>query len=247
MNRMGKKGSYLVEAAIIMPIFILAILMMISAIPCLSAAENVAFSFSDELRLESVKAVFAEESVTMKSRMQQRIVEENPNIKGFRITSCRYMYDGEKINDLITAEYRFVYDGNDFANLFQSTNFDGRMTVRAFTGTIHKTAPDIRGEQEEKIVYVFPQWGTRYHCKSCTYVTGSCQMVYLTTEIERRYNSCKLCNAKSAQIGSPVFCFTKYGEAYHVAGCSTIHRYYVTLKKSKAELQGYTPCRKCGG
>ena len=38
MNRMGKKGSYLVEAAIIMPIFILAVLMLISAIPALIAA-----------------------------------------------------------------------------------------------------------------------------------------------------------------------------------------------------------------
>ena len=247
MNRMGKKGSYLVEAAIIMPLFILAVLMMISAIPALSTAENMAFSICDELRLESAKAAFAGEPVTMKLRIKTRVSRENPKAENFRFTSCRYQYRKQKIDDLITVKYRFSYDGNDIQSLFQSSPFTGKMTVRAFTGKIHKKAPVMPTETNDKTVYIFPQWGMRYHRKSCTYVTGSCQMVYLTTQIQNQYQSCKLCNAKSAQIGSPVFCFTKYGEAYHVAGCSTIKRYYVTMEQHKAESQGYTPCSKCGG
>lgn len=247
MNKMGKRGSYLVEAAIIMPIFILAVLMMISAIPALSTDENIAFSVCDELRLESVKAAFAGESATMKLRIKNRISKENPKAGVFRFTSCRYQYRKQDIDDLITVKYRFSYDGNDLQSLFKSTTFTGKMTVRAFTGKIHKDTPVTTKEKVDRQVYIFPQWGMRYHQKSCTYVTGSCQMTYLTSQIQKQYQSCKLCNAKSAQIGSPVYCFTRYGEAYHVEGCSTVKRYYVIIGQQKAEYQGYTPCSKCGG
>ncbi len=247
MNRIGKKGSYLVEAAIIMPIFILGVLMLISAIPALSTSENTAFSVCDELRLESAKAAFAGEGATMKLRIKSRVAADSPKAAGFRFTSCKYLYRKRSIDDLITVKYHFSYGGNDTQNLFTSAGFIGEMTVRAFTGKIHKHAPVSQSKKEEKQVYIFPQWGMRYHQKSCTYVTGSCQMVYLTVKIQKQYQSCKLCYAKSAQIGSPVFCFTKYGEAYHVAGCSTIKRYYVTMGQQKAESQGYTPCSKCGG
>lgn len=244
---MGKKGSYLVEAAMIMPIFILAVLMMISAVPALSTAENVAFSLDDELYLESAKAPFTGEAVSMKMRMKQRITEENHRVSGFDITACKYRYQKQHIDDLITVKYRFSYDGNDFQNLFRPAVFTGSMTVRAFTGTIHKKKPAGAVLEDDRIVYVFPQWGMRYHRKSCTYVTGSCQMVYLTAQIQKQYKSCRLCHAKSAQIGSPVFCFTKYGEAYHMAGCSTVKKYYVTMGQHSAEGQGYSPCSKCGG
>ena len=247
MNRMGKKGSYLVEAAMILPIFILAVLMMISAMPALSTAENTAFAVCDELRLESAKAAFVSESATMKLRIKSRVLGENPKAAGFRFTSCKYRYRKNGIDDLITVKYRYSYGGNDSQNLFKSAGFTGQMTVRAFTGKVHQKAPVETRDEDDRTVYIFPQWGMRYHRKSCTYVTGSCQMVYLTSQIKSQYQSCKLCQAKSAQIGSPVFCFTKYGEAYHVAGCSTIKRYYVTIGQHKAESQGYTPCSKCGG
>lgn len=247
MNRMGKKGSYLVEAAIIMPIFILAVLMLISAIPALSTSENTAFSVCDELRLESAKAVFVEEKATMKLRIKSRMAKDNPKATVFHFTSCKYLYQKNGIDDLITVKYRFLYDGNDIQNLFVCAGFSNTMTIRAFTGKIHQDRPVTETKQEEAQVYIFPQWGMRYHQESCTYVTGSCQMVFLTENIQKQYQSCKLCNARSAQIGSPVFCFTKYGEAYHVAECSTIKRYYVTIGQQKAKSQGYTPCSKCGG
>lgn len=247
MNRMGKKGSYLVEAAMVLPIFILAVLMMISAMPALSAAENTAFAVCDELRLESARAAFSSDPAVMKLRIKDRVSKENPKASGFRFTSCKYRYCENGIEDLIMVKYRFSYGGNDSRNLFKSADFTGQMTIRAFTGMLHKEAPVSTPEEDDKTVYIFPQWGMRYHQKSCTYVTGSCQMVYLTSQIKNQYQSCKLCHAKSAQIGSPVFCFTKYGEAYHVAGCSTIKRYYIAIGQRKAEGQGYTPCSKCGG
>jgi len=247
MNKMGKRGSYLVEAAMVMPVFILAVLMMISAIPALSAAENVAFSVCDELRLESARTAFVREPATLPLRIRNRINGENAKLRNFKVISYRYLYQNHDIEDLITVKYSFFYDGNDIQRIFQGAGFSGRMTVRAFTGKLHKKAPVTPSDPKDRTVYIFPQWGMRYHQKNCTYVTGSCQMMYLTADIQSRYQSCKLCNARSAQIGSPVFCFTKYGEAYHVAKCSTVKRYYVDIGQRKAEAQGYTPCSKCGG
>ena len=53
-----KRGSYIVEATIVVPVFILAVLMLISIIPIAASCENVIFSSADELRLESVKSAF---------------------------------------------------------------------------------------------------------------------------------------------------------------------------------------------
>ena len=52
-----KRGSYLVEAAIILPIFILGLIAIISVIPAISKAERVVFQTSDEMRLECIKSI----------------------------------------------------------------------------------------------------------------------------------------------------------------------------------------------
>ena len=246
MHRLGKKGSYLVEGALIIPIFILAVLMLMSAVPALSAIENIAFSVHDELRMESAKAGFNGSAAGMKARMKQRITTENPKTEGVRFTHCRYLYRSQGIDDLITVKYRFSYNENDTRNLFYHGVFRGGATARAFTGKRHVLSPDRRSQEEEQVC-IFPQWGMRYHDTECTYVRSSCRMTYLTEQLQRGYRSCRLCHAQSAQIGSPVFCFTRSGRAYHVYGCSVITRYYVIIEKGQARTQGYTPCTRCGG
>ena len=243
----NKKGSGLVEAAMVMPFFLLAVLMLLSPISVVSSWENVLFSACDEMRYESAKAAFSEQREMMKLRLTGRVASENPDVSGFRIKSVRYGCRKQGIDDLIMVTYTFSHQGNDLYQLFGKSSFEMKAAGRAFTGKLHKTAPVPAEDEEDADVYVFPEWGMRYHKKSCTYIKSSCQMVYLTTVIQKKYDPCSLCHAKSAQIGSPVFCFTKYGKVYHLDHCKTISRYYVVMKEGKARNEGYTPCLKCGG
>lgn len=242
-----KRGSYIVEATIVVPVFILAVLMLISIIPIAASCENVIFSSADELRLESVKSAFRKNRAALPVSVQLRVRAENPKISAYQVRGFRYLYEEAEIEDLMSLRFRAMFKEKNPLGLFSGVTFDGKITGRAFTGKLHREAPGEGGEEEQKIVYIFPEWGERYHGKQCTYVKANCKLVYLSQETEKKYAPCKLCNAGSAQIGTPVFCFTASGEAYHTADCRLVDKYYVEIKKADAVERGYTPCSKCGG
>jgi len=246
MSKHWKSGSYLVEAAVTVPIFILAVLMLISSVPVLSSGENIVYSMVDEIRLETVKAAFQESPQGLPLRIRQRVLSENKRVKTRPDIDSKYLYTKNQIQDLISVSYRVKCKGNDPTGIFKQAEFKGKITARAFTGRLHRkipTTPDV----ESRAVYIFPEWGMRYHGAHCTYVKGSCQLVYLSKETKTDYTPCKLCDASSAQIGSQVFCFSKYGEVYHLDSCRQVNRYYIEIDVSQAEKQGYHPCSKCGG
>lgn len=237
------------EAVIIVPVFIISVLMLITIIPIMAGCENVTFSVCDELHGESVKSAFRQNPAALPVVLQSRVKSENSRMDSFHIRFYRYLYAEEEIEDLLQVDVRAVFSGKNPIGILSAVTFDGRVRARAFTGKLHKYPPGSSGneEEDERIVYIFPEWGTKYHGKQCTYVKASCQMVYLSQNIKGSYTPCKLCDAQSARLGSPVFCFQESGRAYHTADCRIVERYYVEIEKGKAEEQGYTPCSKCGG
>lgn len=237
------------EAVIIVPVFIISVLMLITIIPIMAGCENVTFSVCDELHGESVKSAFRQNPAALPVVLQSRVKSENSRMDSFHIRFYRYLYAEEEIEDLLQVDVRAVFSEKNPIGILSAVTFDGRVRARAFTGKLHKYPPGSSGneEEDERIVYIFPEWGTKYHGKQCTYVKASCQMVYLSQNIKGSYTPCKLCDAQSARLGSPVFCFQESGRAYHTADCRIVERYYVEVEKGKAEEQGYTPCSKCGG
>ncbi len=237
------------EAVIIVPVFIISVLMLITIIPIMAGCENVTFSVCDELHGESVKSAFRQNPAALPVVLQSRVKSENSRMDSFHIRFYRYLYAEEDIEDLLQVDVRAVFSEKNPIGILSAVTFDGRVRARAFTGKLHKYPPGSSGneEEDERIVYIFPEWGTKYHGKQCTYVKASCQMVYLSQNIKGSYTPCKLCDAQSARLGSPVFCFQESGRAYHTADCRIVERYYVEIEKGKAEEQGYTPCSKCGG
>lgn len=237
------------EAVIIVPVFIMSVLMLITMIPMMAGCENVTFSVCDEIHAEAVKSAFRKNPAALPLVLQQRVEDENDRLTSFRMRFYRYLYTEGDLEDLLQADIRAVFSQKNPMGLLSTVTFDGRVRARAFTGKLHKYPPGSsgEGEKDDQTVYIFPEWGMKYHGRQCTYVKASCQMVYLSQTIKGGYTPCKLCDAKSARLGSPVFCFTESGRAYHVAGCRTVERYYVEIEKGKAEEQGYTPCSKCGG
>lgn len=249
--RNTKKGSYIVEAVIVVPIFIMAVVMLMSIVPIVATCENVNFAAADEIHLECMKTAFRKNPAALPVAVKHRIYQENEKINSCKIRRYGYLYRAKGIDDLITLQLRVNFKEKNPLGLFSSVDYDGRITARAFTGTLQKQPPAERSEFEEEkeshIVYIFPEWGKRYHSQGCTYVRSNCQMAYLSQDTKKKYSPCRLCGAKSAQVGSPVFCFRSSGEVYHLSGCRTIDKYYIEIEKEDAEGKGYTPCSKCGG
>lgn len=243
-----KKGSYLVEAVIVIPIFILAVLALISIIPVTATCENIIFAVADEMRMESAKSAFRKNPAALPPLLAHRIITENKGVTDYRTTFYRYFYGDKGVEDLFSIEFHASLQEANPLGLFDQIDFTGKVMARAFTGKIHKNPP-VSSELSEKSgkVYIFPEWGMRYHHRRCTYVKANCQMVYLSQKTKNKYTPCRLCKASFAQIGSPVFCFTRSGRVYHLAECRSVERYYIEVDKSSAEAKGYSPCTKCGG
>lgn len=249
LKRINRKGSYIVEAVIVLPVFIAAVIALMSIVPVTASCENMIFAATDEMRLESAKSVFRKSSVSLPAAALSRMKDENPRVKNCHILSYRYLYEEHSISDLLSLQFRAVFSQNSPAGIFDSIIFDGKVTARAFTGKLHKIPPCEGSDQDDdnKTVYIFPEWGMRYHASTCTYVKAACRLIYLSQDTMGAYKPCSLCNASSARIGSPVFCFTASGKAYHMADCRTVDRYYVEISRKKAQEKGYGPCLKCGG
>lgn len=244
-----KTGSYIVESVIVVPIFIMAVLMLMSIVPIIATCENVNFAVADEMHLECAKTSFRKNPAALPIVVKHRVRDENQKMNWYRTSFYRYLYNEKGIEDLITLEFHVNFKEKNPLGLFSSVDYKGRVTARAFTGKLHDSAPD-KGEaveEEENIVYIFPEWGKRYHGKNCGYVKANCQMVYLSQDTKNKYSPCKLCEAKTAQVGSPVFCFWSSGEVYHLSECRTVDKYYIETKKREAVEKGYTPCSKCRG
>lgn len=236
-----KRGDYITEACIIMPIFLMGSILLISVIPVIAVIENIVYSTADELQLEVVRSGISEKPSPLPAALLLRIKKENPNCRDFVITSyrCRYK-EGEDEDRIKIRTKTFFYRQNILDGIVR-IRFDATMLCRAFTGSIHHV------EDEGRRVCIFPDEGEKYHSHECRYIRANCQRRIFSELVKKNYHSCPLCKSGGAKIGDPIFLFSSYGKAYHFKNCSSVNRYYVETSRKDAVEHGYNPCSVCGG
>ena len=241
----NKKGMYIVEASVILPLFIASMVMVIGIIPVISTCENVVFSAADELRLESAKSGVGGSGAALPVLVTSRVQSENSGISTFSVN--RYARDVKKngIEDLIYLGFTAGFNSGVSLIAVNGIKFKGNLASRAFTGSTHTVSDAV----DDSIVYVFPEDGVRFHKKGCRYLQAHFHMTILTQELMAKYHACPLCRAKSAHIGQTVICFERAGEAYHTSDCRQVdkEKYYTETTRSSAERAGYSACSVCGG
>ena len=67
-----RRGSYIVEAAIVVPLFIAATVLLIWIVPVMASWENVMYSAADEMRLEMVKTKFRKSGAALPAAVMVR-------------------------------------------------------------------------------------------------------------------------------------------------------------------------------
>ncbi len=242
-RKLGREGSYIVEAAVVIPVFVLAVMMLIGILPIIRTCEGIMYSASEELRMEMAKSSFRSNPVALPIAAELRMKKENPDASGIRIVSYRYRIRSGRTKDVICLKVRAVFRKTCGLGLYGDVRFLGGIKGRAFTGAYYHE--EESGEDDET-VYIFPHRGYSYHNAGCTFVRKGCRQVFLTYDLKKRYRACPNCHAKESATGSAVFIFP-YGEAYHTSECSAVEHYYRTVRKSEAVRDGYRPCGKCGG
>ena len=246
-----KKGFITVEAAIFLPVFLIGVLTIAYVIKFMSIEEGIFHSLTDEARALSAEAVVNPMPMGFEARLKSRIYNEyGDNIIGLDLDNFRYLYANGQPG-MISMDLNYDVRVKLAIPFYKTMPISESLIFRGFVGKKTDQVPfpfeEMEKETESTTVWVFPRAGGRYHKESCTYISSKPREVVLSKSVKRNYGSCSLCESGKLNSGALVYCFPKYGDAYHTASCPTVDKYVISMEKEEAVEKGYTPCTKCGG
>ena len=234
----SKRGSYIVEAAITLPLFLIAVLVMSSVILMYACIESSSFAAAGELRRCSAEAIYADTSVMLPYRLKKEIKENSSRVESARVTDFGYRVSRWGQDDLIALTIDMRLRSPNPLGIRASADYDLALVTRAYVGKVRNnpamSADELSGTE-------------KYHSKGCGFLTAASTSGVLTGSIRAKYRPCPLCGSGRASSGARIYYFPSAGEAYHLSGCSALQRNYVEIDKKDAIERGYTPCSKCGG
>lgn len=236
----NRSGFYTVEAAIALPLVLLAILSVGCFLRADALWENSMNGFLDECSYSAAVAGSGPGNIAAASRVRERLEEDVPQIQQLSvlggINTC-------KVSGQVHLSLPLGF-GHDYV-------ISGQVRYHDFTGIKYsRTALGTEGLENDvnsKAVWIFPLSGTKYHTKNCTYVKATVHSCILSNAVRKMYSPCHMCNSGSMSNGALVFCFYGENTSYHRGNCRSINRHTIVIDINEAEKKGYRPCTKCGG
>ena len=246
----NKRGSYLVEAAISLPVFIIAVIVMSSVILMYACIEDCAFIAANELRRGAAEAVIADTSIALPHRIRKELEDKNSQVHSARLIDAGFRSERWGVDELLLVDFRLTLKTNNPLGIRAEADYDLALVTRAYVGRerheANMTAEEFADEDAEA-VFIFPKRGEKYHSKGCTFLRAASTSAALSSSIKRRYKACPLCHSGRAADGALVYYFPSDGEDYHLPGCPSLQRNYIEIDRGTALKRGYTSCSKCGG
>ncbi len=173
-NSINKRGSYILEATISLPIFIIAIIALALIINIIAICESISFYQVKAMKKLALEAYIIEKPVLVKGRMSSEIYKQNPALRDFKVKNFDYLYEENKIEDLISIDTVSNFRVKQPLGIKGQIKFDLSYMNRAFTGKLEDGKPldesifKEGGEGYEAVI--FPKYGNRFHRKNCRYV-----------------------------------------------------------------------------
>ncbi len=245
-----KRGSYIVEASIVLPIFMVAMIVLSAIVLFYASVEDANYVMATELRKGAIEAIGTKAQPLLPITIKERISENHPIVKSQRVKEYGFRKTRDGMDELIYIKLELYMKSNNPMGFLSEARYDASLMTRAYVGLKREADPMSEAEFRNELadeVYVFPQDGKRYHNKNCSYVHAESKVVVLTDELRKKYSVCSVCKSKTVKNGSSVYIFPNYGENYHIAGCGVLRRRNIEIEKKTAIKRGYTPCSKCGG
>ncbi len=246
----NKKGSYIIEAAITLPVFLCAVIIMSSIILMYSCIEDCNFIAANELRRAAAEAAVADTSLAVPYRIRREIETGHSRIESARLREAGLRTSRWGTDELLIIDFDLRLRSKNPLGINAVADYDLSLVTRAYVGRErdegNMTAEEFAAE-DSKPVYIFPKRGERYHSEGCDFLNASSRSGALSETIRNRYKACPLCHSGSAETGALIYYFPAAGEDYHLPGCPSLQRNYIEVDKSVAVERGYTACSKCGG
>ena len=247
--RINKKGSYLLESAIALPIFLISIIVMSSVILMYACIEDCNFVAANELRRSAAESAVANTSFTAPYRLKREIESKHRQIDSAGLEDSITRGSRWGVDELIGVRYRLSLKQNNPLGINAKANYTLSLVTRAYVGR-EREEPNMSADEfadDGEPVFIFPKRGERYHSKGCGFLKAASKSGTLSSSIKSKYKSCPLCHSSKASEGSLIYYFPAAGDDYHLPGCSSLQRNYIEIDKTTAARRGYTPCKSCGG
>ena len=232
MMKSTKKGSITVEAAIILPLFIIAVLTISYTVKLIEAEENVINGVADEARHVAAYAYIEKTGLGVKARIEKR-VREDKAAEAFSVKRLGYLYSDFHNTGLISIDAAYTVRNRMPVKIRGDFHRKTGILFRGFVGRDNKgqifSFDMMQTADDGTTVWVFPVAGERYHGENCSYIRVYPVQTILTDEVRRHYTPCKLCRPDEHGNGHIVYCFKKTGKAYHSADGNSNGKRYIQL------------------
>lgn len=261
----NKRGSYIVDAAITLPIFMLAVMILSGIILMYASIEDSSFITANEMRLCAYEAIGtgvadslgagsggalgAVGYANMPYKIKRDSMAAHGQITDMRAVDIGYRASRWGQDELILLKMRIYFEAGRPLIPVKKIHYDLPMVTRAYVGKTRDADPMSDSEMAGggDPVFIFPKRGEKYHSKGCDFLKAASTSGTLSASIKSEYKPCPLCKSAGAADGSLIYYFPAAGEDYHLPGCQALQRNYIEIDRQAAKDRGYTACAKCGG
>ena len=246
----NRKGSYLLESAISLPIFIIAVIVMNSIILMYACIEDCNFIAANELRRCAAEAVLADTSVAVPHRIRKEMEGKHSQIESARLTDAGLRTERWGTDELIAVSFDLNLKTRNPLGIKAEAKYELSLVTRAYVGRERdesSMSADEFADHDADAVFIFPKRGEKYHSKGCGFLKAASRSSALSSSLQKKYKSCPLCRSGKAGTGDLIYYFPSAGEDYHLPGCPSLQRNFIETDRRTAEERGYSPCAKCGG
>lgn len=260
-------GSLTIEAALVVPVFLFAILNLYSMMEIYEIQmymQAALHQTAKEMAVEGyaykqiaqakngltlpLQVTFSETYV--RGKVNQIVTKEKLDSSIIKNGRKGISYSFSKIMEKDRIELVALYK---IAPRFTLVPFSDVYTfsqakVRAFTG--YDPSMEGKGTNEEEIYVFVTETGTAYHMdRGCSYLKLSISLIakedlaIARNQDGSKYKACRYCKAQGR--GGTLFLITNQGNKYHTSvSCTGLKRTIRTIPLSKAS--GYHSCSRCG-
>lgn len=253
----GKKGFLIVDAACCLPVFLIAIGILLSLIAQCGIEETAQHALVQSARCSAKAFSVSYEKGNGSLAASGAFVAY---WESFLYKEWGHEQQNKHIEELSFDEQVFLPAGNISIDYVARATVEMEHKIPLPLTTVHNPVAlkkivfrPFVGESQQRTpydlarVYVFPESGERYHLLSCYILQSGGVELLLTEKIRREKQPCRICNPQELPNGSKVFTVQNESGIYHRQSCPTITKNYICMSRSEAIAQGYTPCKICGG
>lgn len=251
-RRSYKRGSLTVEAALAIPLFLGAILLLCGLFYTLQVYEEIDHCLCMTVR--QMAACSAGEHPGIADAYRYFYLDSKgsnidfDNIKG-SMAGIRLGVE-ESDDNIISLHASCKVRLNGYFLPDRDIRIKDTVYSRRFTGSDFFSTDSYEKEDHKRVTVA--ENGTVYHKdSSCTYLKLSVKKVsyqslsYLRNTYGHKYTACEKCSGNNHH-GSNVY-ITESGTSWHCnINCSGLSRYFYTMDEDEAISKGYRACSRCG-